>query len=184
MSCTTFVRTSGTAAYKYNTILVRIPTEKELTEKHNLAVNTYDIDGDATAFPHATGQSVNDNTGASQARNAIDGFTANGGTGAWPYQSFVPAANGALKIDFGRNVRVDTLCVKLRAAASDTHPLSAVLTFSDGSKRTVDLFDSDDFIEIDLGGKVVSSLELGSFETALDGKFALTEVRVIGSDIL
>ncbi|MBQ9467477.1 MAG: hypothetical protein IJU52_00525 [Clostridia bacterium] len=174
-------RTSG-AGYRENTIFVRIPTAEELKKERVISVNPYDASSASNAFPHASGSCETNTSGVTEARNAIDGFTANRSTGKWPYQSYVPTDGATLKIDFGRKVKVGTLTVKMRAADGDTHLMSAIVTFSDGSKQTLDLWDTDKEMTFDLGGKTVTYLTLGSFEKAAEGKFAFTEVSVSGCE--
>ena len=180
--CSAMMRGSGSSSYMYNTILIRIPTEKELKSERNLAANTYADCFSAGVYPLAAGESVGGAVNA--VRNAVDGFTPNGGTGGWPYQSYAPAAGAEMSIDFGREVVVDKLEIKLRQAGGDTHPLSAVVTFDSGDTLTVALNSSGLTLSADLGGRTVTGLTIGSFDLAdSGGEFGITEVRVLGHDL-
>ncbi len=179
----TTYRTIG-AGYESNTIFLRIPTEEELSEERNLAVNTYDSSSATGTFPHVTANGTT--TGATTGRCAIDGFVTN--TSAekkWPYQAWMAQADveNSFKLDFGREVKVNELQIKLRSASTDTHLLSAKLTFSDGSSQTIYLHNTSEFMTFDLGGKTVSSITLSNFEKAdASGLFGITELRVFGTE--
>ncbi len=174
-------RSSGTGSYRAPTIMVRIPTADELAEERNLAYNTYASDNGT--FPKVT--SKQNATGLNAVRGAVDGFVSNKSASAeWPYQAWVPSttAEDSITIDFGREVVVNTLNIKLRDASTDTHLISAVLTFSDGSTMELDLRDSSEFQSFDLGGKTVTKLTLGGFTKAASKTFAITELEVLGTE--
>lgn len=174
-------RSSGTGSYRAPTIMVRIPTADELAEERNLAYNTYASDNGT--FPKVT--SKQNATGLNAVRGAVDGFVSNKSASAeWPYQAWVPSttAEDSITIDFGREVVVNTLNIKLRDASSDTHLISAVLTFSDGSTMELALHDSSEFQSFDLGGKTVTKLTLGGFTKAASKTFAITELEVLGTE--
>ncbi|MBQ9963613.1 MAG: discoidin domain-containing protein [Clostridia bacterium] len=125
----------------FNTITARIIGTEELTKRHNLSVNPYDTTTNTTAYPHAvaggTGTAVTD-----QPRNAIDGVSSNKGYGAYPNHSWSAADSGNswLQIDFGREVIVDEVLLKIRAGFDDSHDTywkSGVLEFSDGSTEPI-----------------------------------------------
>jgi hypothetical protein len=182
--CTT-MRGSGSCTYYRNpTIMVRIPTEDELKEERNLAFNTYNTATNIGVYPFTS--SATATTGLSAPRGAVDGFVSNkSSASAWPYQAWVPAATGSnsLTVDFGREVVVNTLNIKLRAASTDTHLLSAVVTFSDGTTKELVMHDTTEFMSFDLGGKTVTKLTLGGFDKAEDAKtFGITELQVLGYD--
>ena len=179
------MRAAGTGYYRSFTILVRIPTEEELSKVRNLAYNPYDLGANTYIYPHAEASSVKSSAGKYTARTAIDGFVSNRSDGAWPYQAWCPDASDgspSYTVNFGRNVKVDSLQILLRNAAADTHLLSAKVTFSDGQTKTLYLHNADGFFTFDLGGKTVTSLTLSDFETAGSGSFAITEVRVFGTE--
>lgn len=134
-----YVPTFGSAIN--NTITARLPKAEELTEHRNLAENVYDLDGSATAYPHATASSAHGNQSEFQARNAIDGFTANTGHGNYPYQSWGPNHESGyswMQVDFGREVYVDEVELYIRADfPHDVHYTSATLEFSDGTEMNI-----------------------------------------------
>ncbi len=179
-------RGSGNNSFTNNTLFVRIPTADELAEERNLAYNPYDLAEQDAAFPHASGSTVSGNTTGYGPSTAIDGFVTNKTASAnYPYQAWTPTSSddSSFKLDFGREVVVNTLKIKLRAASSDTHIISATLTFSDGTKQTIDMWNTSEFMTFDLGGKTVTSITLGDFDKALKtGTFAITELEVYGTE--
>ncbi len=178
------MRTGGTSYYRENTVFVRIPTTDELKKEHNLALNPYDVAEQLNAFPHVSAESVKGNTGYYKAQNAVDGFISNGSDKSWPYQAWVPEASDkdGITIDFGRDVKVNTLEILLRNAPNDVHALSATVTFSDGTKEEISMWNTDGFMVFDLGGRIVKSLTISDFELASNGTFSITEIRVFGSE--
>ena len=159
-----------------------------------MALNGYDMN-DSTAFPHATASSVDGNNAGAAARNAIDGFRVNGGIAtnkSWPYQSWNPgkSANDAwIKIDFGRNVTVNSLEILLRAAmgsgstAADTHYTDAIVELSDGTTIEISLHKTDEAMQFDLGGVTTSSITIKGFVKA-DATVAapIVEIAVYGTE--
>ena len=179
------MRAAGTGYYRSFTILVRIPTQEELAKTRNLAYNPYDLGANNNTFPHAQASSFKSNAGKYSPRAAIDGFISNRSDAAWPYQAWCPDGSDdetAYTVNFGRNVKVDSMQILLRNAAADTHLLSMLVTFSNGESETVYLHKADRFFTFDLGGRTVTSLTLSDFETAGSGNFAITELRVFGTD--
>ena len=123
-------------------VSVRIPTDAELTAKHNLALNPYDNTAAKSAvFPHVTSNNeYNKNEFA--ARCAIDGFTQNNGHGRYPVQSWGPKevvkATDHFTVDFGRTVLVNELTVYLRGDfGHDAYYSTIVVEFSDGSTEVI-----------------------------------------------
>ena len=127
--------------YITNTITARLPEEKELTQRRNVAENIYDLDNAGSAYPHATVKSAYNNQLEFQERNAIDGCTANTGHGNYPYQSWGPRNDDGyqwMQVDFGHQVYVDEVEIFIRADfPHDTHYTSATLEFSDGSTKNI-----------------------------------------------
>ncbi len=181
---------SKNTVYIANVISARIPTDDELTETRNLAENVYDLKDNKTSYPHAATNSVADNNAAQyEARCAIDGFTANQGHGTYPVQSWGPEksamAKNELTVDFGRTVKADALEIIIRCDfPHDTWFTGADVTFSDGTVEHIDLYKTDEAMVFDLGGRETSSVKLSNFTTANGEWAAITEFRVIGSDIV
>ncbi|MDF2567875.1 MAG: hypothetical protein K0R90_1331, partial [Oscillospiraceae bacterium] len=134
-------------AFSNLTISAKLPTEKELTEKRNLSVNPYDTTNASTAYPHATAKNFYNNQSEFAPRNAIDGFTANKGHGNYPVQSWGPQLgdDNWYQVNFGREVYVNEVDVIIRADfPHDTHYVSAVLEFCDGTTQNVNLIKTAD----------------------------------------
>ena len=187
------MRSTGNG-YVNNMVVVRIPDAEELAKERNLALNGYDMN-DSTAFPHATASSVDGNSAGCAPRNAIDGFCVNSGVAtnkSWPYQSWNPGKNATdawIKIDFGRNVTVNTLEILLRAAkgsgstAADTHYTDAIVELSDGTTIAISLHKTDKAMQFDLGGVTTSSLTIKEFvEADATGVAPITEIAVYGTE--
>lgn len=106
-------------------------------ERHNyvnLCLNSHDLEGSCTIFPHAS-----TNSGATDlrflARNAIDGCFQTIHHGRYPYQSWGTNGkdNAQLRIDFGRPVKVALFRFWLRADfPHDTYWSQARLELSCG----------------------------------------------------
>ncbi len=115
---------------------VRRAQEEEIRARRNLARNVLDSHDNQGFFPHASANVETRGESVFAARNAIDGCYANDCHGRWPYQSWGinrdPEA--ALRLDFGRPVRLDRLVFTLRADfPHDSWWNSCTVRFSDGS---------------------------------------------------
>jgi hypothetical protein len=192
------------------TVTARIPETSELTDAHNLALNpadlldpdmnkisyTYSSYWDAKTYPHATTSTIcryaSDETSKYQfeVRNAIDGFTQNTSHGSYPYQSWGPdsgfTTRDYIAIDFGHEVKVDTLALYIRADfPHDTYYTSMTVKFSDGTSQTFDLTNSSSVQEFDLGGITTSYIKITKLTMQDSSGWAgFTEVEVIGSEII
>ncbi|MBR2337954.1 MAG: discoidin domain-containing protein [Clostridia bacterium] len=122
-----------------NTIKARVVSETELSQRRNVALNPYDLNGAVSAYPHATASdSYNDSTFAP--RNAIDGMAQNTKHGSYPYQSWGATATGGrwFQVNFQHEVYVDEVVMAIRADfPHDTYWKTATLEFSDGSKEDI-----------------------------------------------
>ncbi len=167
--------------YRSFTILIRIPTAKELAEEHNLALNPYDFT-DSDVFPHASGVNLSDNKIQHSPMTAIDGFISNLTDGSWPYQACAMKQNGEYRIDFGREVTVNSLQILLRSARNDSHLLTAKVVFSDGTEKEIMLHDTDKFMTFDIGGIKTEYVVIKDMISSSDSAFAFTEVRVLGTE--
>jgi len=138
------------------------------------------------AYPHATSSATGTTDAVAAARNVIDSFRSNQSDKAnWPNQCWNPGTdttNSWIKIDFGRNVKVNTLEILLRAAASDSHYTDAIVELSDGSTIEVALHRTADAIEVDLGGVTTSSLTIKGFVKAGSAVAPITEIAVYGTE--
>ncbi|MBQ9716975.1 MAG: hypothetical protein IJV76_03210, partial [Clostridia bacterium] len=59
----------------------------------------------------------------------------------------------------------------------------ADVTFSDGTTEHIDLWKTEDFMTFELNGRETTSVKLSGFTTANSEWAAITEIRVIGSEI-
>jgi len=186
----TTLNTKTDIVYINNVISARIPTEDELTAQRNLAENVYDLKNSKNQYPHASTNSVADNNAAQyESRCAIDGFTANLSHGTWPVQSWGPdkatMSQNHITVDFGRNVKLDQLEIIIRCDfPHDTWFTGAEVTLSDGTKKHIDMYKTEDAMVFDMGGVTTSSIKLNGFTTAGSEWAAITEIRAIGSDII
>ena len=111
--------------------------EDEIRARRNLARDVLDSHDNQGLFPHADANVETRGESVFAARNAIDGCFANDSHGRWPYQSWGinrdPQA--ALRLDFGRPVRLDRLVFTLRADfPHDSWWRRCTVRFSDGSE--------------------------------------------------
>lgn len=123
-------------------IRARLAAEEEIAARRNLAFNCYDRHGGNGFFPHASANVETRGEAVFAAYNAIDGMYENSSHGPWPYQSWGinRDPNAALRLDFGRPVRLDELRLTLRADfPHDSWWTAATVEFSDGSRETLPL---------------------------------------------
>lgn len=182
----------GGKGYINNMVVVRFASEEELKQERNLALNAYDMSDSVGAFPHATASSVDGNSAGCEPRNAIDGFRINGGNSnnkSWPHQSWNPGktANEWIKVDFGRDVKVNSMDILLRAGvksgtyAEDTHYTDAIVELSNGKTIQISLHKTGETMSFDLGGVVTSSITIKGFVKAdANGVAPITEIAVYG----
>jgi len=183
------VRNTSGIAYTANTITARLATEEDLKQVRNLAHNPYDQLVVSNAFPHATSNNVYNNQSEFEARNVIDGFTANKGHGTYPSQSWGPNSSGSLEltINFGREVNLQELQIFIRADfPHDTHFLKATVEFSDGSTMDINFRKTAEVQKFIIeGGKTTSSIKFKNFEKNNSGGWAaLSEVIALGTEIV
>lgn len=170
------------------TVKVRIPTQEELSETRNVALNPYDTQNNANSFPHASAGNTynNGNSPEFNPRCAIDGFTNNLGHGGYPVQSWGPDSNVPndklwFAIDFGREVEVSSINIIIRADfPHDTYLKGAVLEFSDGTTKDVALERTSDPQTIEIDNIKTSSLKIKDFDKAVNTWVAFTEIEVLG----
>ncbi len=121
-------------------ISARALSKEEQSGYRNVALNPYDVRGDAMCFPHATSNSECRNEPVFAARTAIDGFAFSKGHGGFPKQSWGPEQRKDLwwQVDLGRLVDVDKVVITIRADfPHDKFWKSATLKFSDGSSEKI-----------------------------------------------
>lgn len=119
----------------------RLATTEEIETRRDLALNPFDS-ADSTVFPHASANSVTRGEALFAARNAIDGLTATGGHGEWPYTSWGIDRNpeAELTVAFGRPVLIDEVILYTRADfPHDAWWEWAILSLSEGPDLEIDL---------------------------------------------
>ncbi len=175
-------------------VSVRIPSQEELTTKHNLALNPYDTTDNKkiTAYPHV--QCNNQyNLNEFAARCAIDGFTTNTSHGRYPQQSWGPneivRKTDFFLVNFNRTVTVDEIVVFLRGDfGHDAYYSAIVLEFSDGSTETINPKKIRDGQKFTFEARETTSVKLTGFEIDKTGASAswtgLAEVEIYGTEKL
>ena len=120
-------------------VWTRYAKDYEIGQYRNLALNPHDQKDDTGAYPHASANVETRNDSTFFAKNAIDGCYANYDHGPYPFQSWGinRDPNAALRIDFGRKVRVDGVGFVLRADfPHDSYWTEVSLRFDDGTSHT------------------------------------------------
>lgn len=170
-----------------HTLIVSPLTRADRLSRRNLALNSCDMRGALpTVFPHASTNSVSRDAYNFESRNAIDGVSRNGHHGEWPYQSWGPLVRDDLwwRLDFGRQVRIDTLRIMLRTDfPHDSYWKSGVIEFSDGTVLPLEMKPSSDFQDFHFSAKHVSWLRLTHLISAEERWSGLIELEAWGSDV-
>lgn len=192
-------------------VSARIPTQSELSEVRNLALNPYDVmrieeyPGSGTTivqeadspsikaqsmFPHAYANVVTRGEASFFARNAIDGHVNSAGHGDYPYQSwgYDQKEEASFTLYFGRKVALSSIGLTLRhdkANNHDTYWASAVIEY-DGGELEVELEDSGDEQEFPFDADITTDYirirDIVSAKTG-QGYAALTEISAYGYDV-
>ncbi len=169
-----------------HTISVARFSKHDRHSSHNVALNPCDRRIDSpSAFPHASTNSVSREAYNFDARNAIDGVSFNGHHGEWPYQSWGPLIKDDLwwKMDFGREVDIDTLRIMLRADfPHDSYWKSGVVEFSDGSTVTLAMTSTAAFQDFHFPRKRITWLRLNKLVSAEPRWSSLIELEAWGKD--
>ncbi len=167
---------------------VRALEKTELSQRRNLALNPYDRHDSVGFFPHTKANIETCNEAVFAARNAIDGVFINNSHGEWPYQSWGinrdPTAE--LRLDFGRAVLVDEICLTLRADfPHDSWWEEAAVEFSDGSREALCLKKEGLPQAFPVAPRKIEWLILKDLKKAPDiSPFpALTQIEVYGTEI-
>lgn len=167
-------------------ISARFPDELEIKSYQNLSKNRHAVDVNQNVYPFA---STNSGTSrpAFMAKNAIDGIYANDDHGVYPYQSWGinQKDDAKLKIEFGRNVKINKLGITLRADfPHDTYWENLTLHFSDNSKLKINLEKSSKTQYFDIDEKEISWVEVKDLIKGQEGDFAaLTQIELWGYNL-
>lgn len=164
----------------------RLATRDEIATRRDLALNPFDH-AESTAFPHASANAVTRGEALFAARNVIDGLTATGGHGEWPYTSWGinrdPEA--ALTVAFGRKVLLDEIVLHTRADfPHDAWWERATLAFSDGPDLEIGLTKTGEGQRVRFPGRSTEWVRLHQLIKADDpSPFpALTAIACLGRD--
>ena len=123
-------------------------------EYRNLACNPADQRLGSGAYPHASANVETRDESQFFARNVIDGLHTAASHGKWPYGSWGIGgrADAAIRLDFGREVSVDTMALYLRADFQHSgYWVSATVRLSDGYEKTFPLkeYDGPQMVSLD-----------------------------------
>jgi len=176
----------GAFAGKTHYLSVRYAKDYEIGQYRNLALNPHDQKAFAGAYPHASANVETRNDSTFFAKNVIDGVLANNSHGAYPYQSWGINRNpdAKLKIDFGREVRIDSACLTLRADfPHDSYWTQVSLSFSDGSNLDFDTVKTADTQSLSFTPVTTSYVVLEKLIKADDDSPfpALTQIEIYGT---
>ncbi len=167
-------------------ISARIPTDEQLKEEKNLALNPYDLKAQAQYYPHAEANSECRNEAAFLVRNAIDGFSQNTGHGDYPFESWGPEqiTNPEMTVNFGREVIVNRVVIYIRADfPHDTYWNSGKIKFSDGTATDITLQKVSAAQAFEIGGVKTSSISLTELKGVM-GWAGITEIQVFGTEAI
>ena len=112
---------------------VEKPTEEELKQYRNVALNPADQKNAIDVYPHAVANVETRNESVFFASNAIDGICVTDGHGRWPYQSWGinKQKDAEITIHFGKKVSINKIGLFLRADyPHDSYWTSVKLTLS------------------------------------------------------
>lgn len=157
----------------------------EITAYRNLALNPADQHMDVPCYPHATANVETRGESVFAAKNAIDGVRANLSHGEWPYESWGinRQDDAAMRVDFGRRVRVDQVVLYTRSDfPHDNWWERVTLRFSDGSREEFSLAKSSRAHVLSIPEKEITWIELCNLIKADDpSPFpALSQIEVYG----
>ncbi len=174
---------AGNKHYLY----VRLATKEEIAPYRNLALNVMDQHGETCVYPHASANVETRGESVFAARNVIDGVTENRSHGEWPYASWGinRDPNACLKLDFGREVKIDKIELVTRADfPHDSWWTQATFTFSDASTLDFAMEKSSGVQTCRFAPKTVRWLTIGNLVKADDpSPFpALTQLAVYGTE--
>ena len=185
-------------------IYVREAEDDEIYAKRNLALNSHDVHNKRGYFPHASANFVTRGAPCFYERNAIDGVMNNQSHGDYPYHSWSGGAREDIEytLDFGREVKVDSIIFFLRAdfehdyitgIPHDSYWKNIDIEFSDGEKVNAEFKldnsglneDNSKGIKVNFNRKVTTSIKLLNFKQAAEelSFAALSQIEVFGNII-
>lgn len=167
---------------------VRLAKKYEIESYKNLAKNTFDRKENKNMFPHATTNVVAEDS-VFFVRNVIDGVFETSNHGSWPHSSWGinKQKDAWIKIDFGRQVIVDTIALYLRADfPHDNWWKEAKITFSNGSTEQIILEKTGKGQEFKFEARKISWIKLSNLiMSEEESEFpALSQFEVYGRDVV
>lgn len=168
-------------------LTARVAMEFETAGYRNLAFNVCDQHNIENLYPHAVANVETRGESVFAAQNAIDGVTANTYHGEWPYESWgINRQDDAkIRIDFGREVRVDRIILYTRADfPHDNWWKQVIFTCSDGTSMDMQMEKSERPHELLFDEKVITWIEMHDMKKSEDpSPFpALSQIEVYGQD--
>lgn len=166
---------------------LRAVEDFERKTRRNVALNPFDFPASSDCFPHAVANVETRGEAQFFARNAIDGWRVSERHGGWPYHSWgIGGRTDAwIRVDFGRPVRVDEVCVTLRADfPHDAWWERATLCLSDGFSTGLSLVKTGQPQAFSIGEHITHWALLKDLIKADDpSPFpALTQLEVFGAE--
>ncbi len=182
--CATYIKDNET-----NFVRVSNPSVAELLDYRNVALNPLDRQvADVSFYPHATAQNFFNKMARFEPRNTIDGTKFNFGHSRWRHRSWGPfmVQDTWIKIDFGRRVKIDKICVVLRGDfPHDEAFRTGAIKFSDGSEISISFEKTQKEQEINFPSKETTSIELCKLRCPEPMKWCgFAEVEAWGQDVL
>jgi hypothetical protein len=164
---------------------VEKPTEEELKQYRNVALNLVDQKNAVDVYPHAGANVETRNESVFFASNAIDGICVTDGHGRWPYQSWGinKQKDAEITIHFGRKVLINKIGLFLRADyPHDSYWTSVKLTLSTGESLNLETTNSPDGQYFDISNHEVEWIKLSDLMKNQDeSEFpALTQIEAYG----
>lgn len=138
-------------------------------------------------YPHATANVETRGESVFAVQNAIDGVTANGCHGEWPFESWGinKQEDAKMRIDFGRTVDVDEIILYTRADfPHDNWWKKVSFTFSDGSLIDMTMEKSSKPHVLSFPTKTISWVEMHDMKKSEEASPfpALTQMEVYGTE--
>lgn len=164
---------------------VEKPTEEELKQYRNVALNPADQKNAVDVYPHAVANVETRNESVFFASNAIDGICVTDGHGRWPYQSWGinKQKDAEITIQFGKEVLINKIGLFLRADyPHDSYWTSVTLTLSTGESFNIQTTNSPDGQYFDIPESKVEWIKLSDLiKNEDESEFpALTQIEAYG----
>lgn len=168
-------------------LFLRVARDYEISQYRNLAYNVCDQHGMENLYPHATANVETRGEAVFAVQNAIDGVTANGSHGEWPYESWGinRQEDARMRLDFGREVEIDRIVLYTRADfPHDNWWKQVSFSFSDGSELEMKMEKSEKPHEILFDVRKVTWVEMHDMKKSEEpSPFpALTQIEVYGRE--